>query len=301
MNQPSAGLAQIDGHSLDKFGAAGAFGVLPSHAPILSAKGGEGVVVGDPFDPSTFVCSYVIASGDPSTTTKTTVLNACHVVCALVRAGVIDESPETWIRLLKKGLGHVSLFLAGDNMLVATDSEIPDLVPFFRSVPVDKATTIMGYSVEMTPSGPALLPEISNLLTKLWAENECYSSRRRFPAEGFFAQRDNYSAGSLSEDVFSIIDESFKEQFGSTLSKWYQDRPDAANIKDSMSVEAFKLMLDLDKMHYRDIPEEVLLELDNLNVFTVIPNELEDAMLLMFEQEAPDWMQHYREIDHDKS
>ena len=80
MTQPALALRDMDEALLNSFGMAGLLAVFPSHCPLLAVGQGEGVWYGNPFDDTTWRLSYVIASGDPGTTWKTTLLNTAPLI-----------------------------------------------------------------------------------------------------------------------------------------------------------------------------------------------------------------------------
>lgn len=300
MNQPPAALAQIDKRWLNEFGMAGLFAVLPSHLPLLVPAKGEGaILIGDPFDTDTWSLQYTVASGDPGTTVKTTLLNATHLIAALVRAGLVRNDKSEWIQLLNNGLPHLSVFLVGDNMLISSTETIPDLTPFFRFVPVDAANTIMGLALESRADGrnsrrgATLKAEISNYTAKLWRENAVYSPRARFPGLGAKEQRKHYGAGIMADVVFELEDRLWHQHFGATKLDYYDKYPDPPLEMADLSPEAVRLILDLDRMHYNDIPDRVFEEIEHLNYFAILPRELDDSMVDLMTQQPPDWAYGY--------
>lgn len=296
---PVEPLGDINKMLLDTCGIVGLLLVLPSHVPLMvfGTHKNKVVMYGNPFDPSTWIVRYTIASGDWATTLKTILCNEAHFEAALIRAGDLDRKD---VQLFRRGI-HPTLagVVIGDNLVAVSSKPLNVNPSHFRMVVAEPAETLLGQEFRKTDSGFKLQASLSNYTWKLWKEAPLYTPRNRYPYEGLLARREHYSSHPLSADYFEFEDELFERTFGKTLIDDLHDNKARSNGPDfeGMPAPVRDLFVNDDIIHYKDVNQEVFEQYKELsNSYVVFPPAFIARTFSMFAQPAPEWAYQFTSL-----
>lgn len=260
-NQPVQGLRRVLSKLEEHYGALGSLAAIFFKCPCLcppDEAGAKPVWTGSPFDLGDFTSSYVIPSGHPLTTVVTTILNLWHLLCGMVAEygyGFSDLDA-----LLKGSHPDFVMFVGGDNVALSGRREIPPFELLMMPVPCEETDRIMGFIPIRDGTGRVrYVPDIRGLFDKIPPERKWDSKIRKYPAYGYFQQKEIYSAHPSAEGIYAILNWGCKKHLGTTMDDIWRQVYKAPELSGHViTPEEAYLILKPEAIHYMDFDPRIL-------------------------------------------
>jgi hypothetical protein len=244
----------------------------------------------------TWYLSYVIASGDPGTTWKTTLLNTAHLLGAMCRAGLIDGTDDDYAALVRGAHPMYAIYVIGDNMAITAPYKLPDLTPYFAKVEAEEADRIAGLIPLRVSGGTiSLVNDIANYVSKVVPENAAFSPRRKYPSLGFFERRKVYMSHPMAEEVYAIEDTTARAFLGRSLEDIYKAVYRLPESMKGLSAQEILAVLEPRRIHYKTLEPGSIDRLERAGVFVSIPPDMYNIMEYYYRMPAPDWAMGFLE------